>query len=156
MIVFLLLAVETLGENEFPTKHNLNQTISQGKCRAKSQLNSSIEADWLGCPVWLQATAPKIPMSEGEQIDSPLLCRGAEPTHFHNATAKIVIHSFIHSISQYLLSTYPVPCAVWELDTAGNKTDRVTVLMKSTLLVEGETNKQTKSMSGTNKYYEKN
>lgn len=35
-------------------------------------------------------------MSEGEQIDSPLLCRGAEPSHFHNATAKTAIHSLTH------------------------------------------------------------
>lgn len=68
MIVFLLLAEETLGENEFPTKHNLNQTISQGKCRAKSQLNSSIEADWLAALFGYKLQPQKLPCQRENRL----------------------------------------------------------------------------------------
>lgn len=85
MIVFPLPAEETLGGNEFPTKHNLNQTISQGKCRTKFQLNSSIGADWLCCTVWYKLHLQelgKYSVSNIGETDNPLLWGDWNPHTF--------------------------------------------------------------------------
>lgn len=133
MIIFPLLAEETPGGNIFPTKHNLNQTISQGKCRATALLKQTGFAALFGSKLQLQELG-KHSVLKTEHIDSQFLWRGAEPSHFHNTIAKRVVHS----VSKYLLSIYPVPCTILGAgDTAENKTDMITVLMRLTLLRRG-------------------
>lgn len=98
MIAFPLLAEETLGGNGLPTKHNLNQTISQGKCRAKTQLNSFIEptgsAALFGWKLQLHELG-KHSVLKIKQTGSPLVCQGVEPLRFQNAIAKMVIYALI-------------------------------------------------------------
>lgn len=93
---------------------NFPQSISwtkpSVKVNAEQNLNSiaplkqTDSAALFGYKIQLQELGKHF-MSKGEQINSPLLYRGAEPSHFYNAIAKTVTHSVILQVF-----TQDLPC----------------------------------------------